>query len=100
LTKKEPLKTSLQSYCFAKEIFIYVNFTKKDNQPNMIRIRGVGRSVTPQSFFSSSFSTLPTTNVCIVGSGPSGLYSAKYLLKDDASVKVDVIDYLPSPFGT
>jgi hypothetical protein len=37
--------------------------------------------------------------VCIVGSGPSGLYSAKYLLKDDASIFVDVIDSLPSPFG-
>ena len=37
--------------------------------------------------------------VCIVGSGPSGLYSAKYLLKDDASIYVDVIDSLPSPFG-
>lgn len=53
-------------------------------------------------FFSSSSSIpsyLPSSTVCIVGSGPSGLYSAKYLLKDDAGVRVDVIDYLPSPFG-
>ena len=52
--------------------------------------------------FSSSSSIpsyFPSSTVCIVGSGPSGLYSAKYLLKDDAGVRVDVIDYLPSPFG-
>ena len=50
-------------------------------------------------FFSNSTSLFSSTNVCIVGSGPSGLYSAKYLLKDDTGVRVDVIDYLPSPFG-
>ena len=37
--------------------------------------------------------------VCVVGSGPGGFYTAKYLLKADANVRVDVIDKLPTPFG-
>ena len=38
--------------------------------------------------------------IAVVGSGPSGFYSAKYLLKEDPSVRVDVLDALPSPFGS
>ena len=40
--------------------------------------------------------------VCIVGSGPSGFYSSKYLLDKRISkgdFKVDVIDKLPTPYG-
>ena len=37
--------------------------------------------------------------MCVVGSGPSGFYAAKYLLKEDPSLRVDVVDILPSPFG-
>jgi len=45
------------------------------------------------------FSSAPH-RVLVVGSGPSGFYSAKYLLKDDPQVHVDVIDALPSPYGS
>lgn len=37
--------------------------------------------------------------VCVVGSGPSGFYAAKYLLKDHAACSVDVLDALPNPYG-
>jgi len=37
--------------------------------------------------------------VAIVGSGPSGFYAAEALIKSDISVKVDIIERLPSPFG-
>lgn len=37
--------------------------------------------------------------VAIVGAGPSGFYTAKYLLKGDPAVHVDMIDALPTPFG-
>src|SRR3984885_3885551 len=37
--------------------------------------------------------------VAIVGSGPSGFYSAEALLKQDLNVKVDMFDKLPVPFG-
>jgi adrenodoxin-NADP+ reductase len=44
----------------------------------------------------------PIHRVCIVGSGPSGFYAAKYLLDKRISkneFKVDLIDKLPTPFG-
>lgn len=38
--------------------------------------------------------------VCVVGSGPGGLYASKYLLKAlGAGVRVDVVDRLPVPYG-
>ncbi len=38
--------------------------------------------------------------VAVVGSGPSGFYSAGHLLKlSDVSVQVDMYDRLPTPFG-
>jgi len=37
--------------------------------------------------------------VAIVGSGPSGFYSAEALLKHEINIKVDMFDKLPVPFG-
>jgi len=37
--------------------------------------------------------------VAIVGSGPSGFYSAEALLKQALNIKVDMFDKLPVPFG-
>lgn len=43
----------------------------------------------------------PLHRVCIVGSGPSGFYCAKYLLESkNVNVAVDIIEKLPVPFGT
>jgi adrenodoxin-NADP+ reductase len=37
--------------------------------------------------------------VCIVGSGPAGLYTAHRLLKSNPSIKIDILESLPFPFG-
>jgi ferredoxin/flavodoxin---NADP+ reductase len=37
--------------------------------------------------------------VAIVGSGPSGFYTAENLLKQNLNIKVDMFDKLPVPFG-
>ena len=38
--------------------------------------------------------------VAIIGSGPSGFYAAEHLLKQkDLTVKIDMFDKLPTPFG-
>lgn len=49
--------------------------------------------------FSSSLA--PGMRVAIVGSGPSGFYTAKYLLKADQSPVEEIVmlDRLPVPFG-
>eukprot|EP00252_Welwitschia_mirabilis_P012047 TRINITY_DN26790_c0_g1_i1.p1 TRINITY_DN26790_c0_g1~~TRINITY_DN26790_c0_g1_i1.p1 ORF type:complete len:482 (-),score=111.44 TRINITY_DN26790_c0_g1_i1:39-1484(-) len=38
-------------------------------------------------------------HACVVGSGPSGCYTAEKLLKRFKDVNVDVIERLPTPFG-
>ncbi|MEU6697156.1 FAD-dependent oxidoreductase [Pseudonocardia sp. NPDC046786] len=37
--------------------------------------------------------------VAVIGSGPSGLYTAEALLEGDPGVHVDIIDRLPAPYG-
>ncbi|MBN0043556.1 FAD-dependent oxidoreductase [Streptomyces actuosus] len=37
--------------------------------------------------------------VAVVGSGPSGVYTAQSLLQQDSEVLVDVLDRLPCPYG-
>ena len=37
--------------------------------------------------------------VAVVGSGPSGFYAAEALLKSALSVRVDMLDRLPAPYG-
>ena len=37
--------------------------------------------------------------VAIVGAGPSGFYAADGLLRGDSTIKIDLIDRLPTPFG-
>ncbi|MBN9738622.1 MULTISPECIES: FAD-dependent oxidoreductase [unclassified Pseudonocardia] len=37
--------------------------------------------------------------VAVIGSGPSGLYTAEALLEGDPDVQVDVFDRLPAPYG-
>ena len=50
--------------------------------------------------FSVSSSLLSSpARVCIVGTGPGGFYAAKYLIKENPSILVDLIDSLPTPFG-
>ena len=51
------------------------------------------------NYFSTSSRVLGPARIAIVGTGPSGFYTAKYLLKEDPQVSVDLIDSLPTPFG-
>lgn len=37
--------------------------------------------------------------VAVVGSGPSGVYTAQSLVQQDPEVLVDVLDRLPAPYG-
>ena len=39
------------------------------------------------------------SHVAIVGTGPSGFYTAKYLIKEDPELRVDLLDALPTPYG-
>ena len=39
------------------------------------------------------------TRVAIIGSGPAGFYTAKYLLERNTEVNVDIIEKLPVPYG-
>lgn len=50
----------------------------------------------------STPATSPTPSagsVCIVGSGPSGLYAADTILRKRPGCAIDIIDRLPTPFG-
>ncbi|MFE9994593.1 FAD-dependent oxidoreductase [Streptomyces avermitilis] len=38
-------------------------------------------------------------HVAVVGSGPSGVYTAQGLVQQDSGVRVDVLDRLPCPYG-
>jgi len=55
--------------------------------------------------YSSAFSTTRRAlssskrRVAIVGSGPSGCYTAKYLSKADSDIHIDVLEALPVPYG-
>ena len=40
-----------------------------------------------------------TIKVAIIGSGPSGFYTADSLIKSESDVEIDIIDRLPTPFG-
>jgi ferredoxin--NADP+ reductase len=44
-------------------------------------------------------STTPAFRVAIVGTGPSGFYTAEHLLKRHPSIEIDLFDRLPTPFG-
>ncbi len=37
--------------------------------------------------------------IAIVGAGPSGFYTAKYLLEKNASLLIDIVEKLPVPYG-
>ena len=38
-------------------------------------------------------------SVAVVGAGPAGFYTAEALVKSDDDVAVDIIDWLPTPYG-
>jgi adrenodoxin-NADP+ reductase len=46
-----------------------------------------------------SIAATAQTRIAIVGSGPAGFYTAKYLLEKNPAVHVDLIEKLPVPYG-
>ena len=38
-------------------------------------------------------------HIAIVGSGPSGFYTAKYLLDRDSNIRIDLYEKLPVSYG-
>ena len=38
-------------------------------------------------------------HVCVVGAGPAGFYTAKSLLRQHPTVRVDIVEKLPAPHG-
>ncbi|ETW04854.1 hypothetical protein H310_03975 [Aphanomyces invadans] len=50
-----------------------------------------------------TFSAVDTSStlerICIVGAGPAGFYTAKYLLHDHPTVHIDMFEALPTPYG-
>ncbi len=63
-------------------------------------LAGLNARLQSSSLSSTSASTTGTTpSFAIVGTGPAGFYTAKYLLKAMDNVKIDMIDALPTPFG-
>jgi hypothetical protein len=63
----------------------------------LLRPRRCARALSSAAAAAAAAAAPPS--IAIVGSGPSGFYAAKYLLKDDPLLRVDVLDILPSPFG-
>jgi cation diffusion facilitator CzcD-associated flavoprotein CzcO len=63
----------------------------------LLRPRRCARALSSAAAATAAAAAPPS--IAIVGSGPSGFYAAKYLLKDDPLLRVDVLDILPSPFG-
>ena len=55
------------------------------------------RRMLPHRFLSHV--AVPGPKVAIVGSGPAGFYTAKYLLDKHATLSVDILEALPTPFG-
>ncbi|KAG9473632.1 hypothetical protein GDO78_004112 [Eleutherodactylus coqui] len=51
---------------------------------------GAGRSLSSKSL---------TPQICVVGSGPAGFYTAQHLLKHHSEAMVDIYEKLPVPFG-
>jgi ferredoxin--NADP+ reductase len=37
--------------------------------------------------------------IAVIGAGPAGFYAIEALLKNDAAVRVDIIERLPTPYG-
>ena len=61
-------------------------------------IYGAIRSLSAVSASAAAAAPAPF-RVAVVGTGPGGFYTAKYLLKEDSSAHVDLLDALPTPFG-
>ncbi|KAG2460858.1 ADRO protein, partial [Polypterus senegalus] len=91
----EPEKTLLQKKRKDKHVSL---------QRLVLKIRKLGfqeiHNADLYEFFQHfSSQTSPSVQVCIVGSGPAGFYTAQHLLKSHKGIHVDIFEKLPVPFG-
>jgi NADPH-dependent 2,4-dienoyl-CoA reductase/sulfur reductase-like enzyme len=63
------------------------------------RLAGGGSALSRRSLSSEVAEKTHPLRVCVVGSGPAGFYATKYLLKERADVRVDMLEALPTPYG-
>lgn len=65
------------------------------------RLAGGGSALSQRALSSEAAdkNVLRPLRVCVVGSGPAGFYATKYLLKERADVRVDMLEALPTPYG-
>lgn len=62
--------------------------------------RGIGREKDSRRIAAlSCFLWSRNHHVAIIGTGPSGFYTAKYILDQHPEARVDMYDKLPTPFG-
>lgn len=50
-----------------------------------------------RALYSTSLNT--EVKICVIGSGPAGFYASQHLVKHIPSVKIDIYEKLPVPFG-
>ncbi|ODV97487.1 hypothetical protein PACTADRAFT_52239 [Pachysolen tannophilus NRRL Y-2460] len=66
----------------------------------MMMIRSINNGIFQKTIFKSTLNRFHSTKVAIIGSGPSGFYTAYHLLKKSkGDLKVDVFEKLPVPYG-
>lgn len=101
----------LSSSCFRCSVYKYSQTTSTGSRVSCLSTLQQRKTRTPvEAPFSFNttrfFSTASTPNnlfrIAIVGSGPSGCYTAKYLLQDKTlgnQVQIDILERLPTPYG-
>ncbi|KAL3876670.1 hypothetical protein ACJMK2_034475 [Sinanodonta woodiana] len=74
------------------------NWLRMQHYPHFLRkvLRQLGNKSQSRS---SSTHKDGNPHICIVGSGPAGFYTAQQLLKGHPSLRVDIFERLPVPFG-
>jgi hypothetical protein len=115
-TLLSPMSMSILRVCsFRRAVTSLSNGITSSSRPSSNRARGAvsvsarrwlgTTQPLPEGEDNRGSPCLPIQRVCVVGSGPSGFYTTKYLLenadKDARSVdiRVDMMEKLPTPFG-
>ena len=88
------------TYQYLKAVSSTASAAKTSNSLPSIMFNKLTRANTRflHCHYVKSFSSSPLST-CIVGSGPSGFYTAKYLLKKVKDIQISIVDELPTPFG-
>jgi adrenodoxin-NADP+ reductase len=71
----------------------------KSLQLPVVNLKRIFGSRVGRRSFSATTGSLEKYYIAIVGSGPSGFYTAKYLLEQNDKICIDVYEKLPFPYG-